>query len=81
MSFTTDVDLAAKLEITVKKLHELRRKNDWPHLAFGRFDIRFTDEQVAQIIAMQTKGGAKKSPTAAKALPGQTARSARRRSA
>lgn len=47
----TDTDLADQFGITVEKLHELRRKHKWPHVRLGRFEYRFTDDQVREIVA------------------------------
>lgn len=82
---TTDAAFAEGLGITLDKLHDLRRKNNWPCVRLGRFDIRFTDAQMEQIIALQTEQPKKKAAApkaqAAGAIPGQTAKSAARRSA
>ena len=40
---TTDVVLADQFGITVKKLHDLRKRNGWPCVRLGRFDIRVDD--------------------------------------
>jgi len=79
-ALTTDTELAARFGITVERFHDLRRRHGWPAVRLGRFDFRFTDEQVAQIIAMQTeKPDAKTGPKTPVTLPGQTAASASRR--
>jgi hypothetical protein len=54
MNLTTDAALAEQFGITLTKLHELRKRNHWPHVRLGRFDIRFTDQQVEQIVAAQS---------------------------
>ena len=75
---TTDADLAAEFGIDVEKLHILRRRHGWPCVKLGRFDVRFTDAQVEQIVAQMTVEPSKaEAPT--KTLPGQTARSASRK--
>lgn len=51
LNLTTDAALAEQFGLTLKKFHELRKRHNWPHTRFGRFDIRFTDLQVEQIIA------------------------------
>jgi len=71
-SLTTEANLAEQFGLTVEKCAELRRRHGWPHVRLTRFDIRYTPEQVQQILAMQTVrpiGSTKPSPT------GQTARS------
>jgi hypothetical protein len=50
----TDVALAERLAIDVAKLHVLRRRHGWPHVKLSRSDIRFTEEQAEQIIALRT---------------------------
>ena len=80
MKLTTEAELAADvLRIPAAKAAELRRVKKWPHVRLGRFDVRYTDDQVAQIVAMQTRtGGA----GGASSLPTPTSRSrAARRSA
>jgi hypothetical protein len=74
VKLTTDVDLAADFDITVEELHRLRKKHGWPFVPFGRFKIRFTDEQIEQIVATQSVVPEAKEPAA-----GLTARSASRR--
>lgn len=78
MRLTTEQDLAEDvLQIPVEKAAELRRRHHWPHVRIGRFDVRYTDEQVVQIVEMHTavsEPAKKVTPT----ITGQTARSARR---
>lgn len=76
MNLTTPEDLAAKFGVTVERLHELRKRQSWPHVRLGRFEIRFTDAQVEQIIATNSVTPAKS--TAGNS--GLTERSARRAS-
>jgi hypothetical protein len=76
MKLTTETELADTFGLTVEKVGELRRRHNWPHVRLGRFDVRYTDEQVAAIVALETV-----KPKAAKSaanLSGQTSRSARR---
>lgn len=74
---TSEADLAAQFGISEAKASELRRRHNWPHVRLGRFHIRYTPEQVAAIVAMETV-----KPKSAKTtgLAGQTGRSARRAS-
>lgn len=76
MKLTTESALAEDFGLAVEKVAELRRRHKWPHVRLGRFDVRYTDEQVAAIVALETvrPKAAKSSPSVA----GQTARSARR---
>jgi hypothetical protein len=76
MNLTTDTDLAAKFGITVEKLHELRKRHNWPHVRLGRFTFRFTDLQIEQIVASQTV-----TPAADTSSSGLSRRSASRRRA
>lgn len=70
----TPAEVAKRLRITPKKVMELRRVNGWPYVKLGR-SIRFTPQQVEQIIGKQS---VTPSASTADALPGQTAASARR---
>ena len=77
MNLTTDAQLADQFGISTDKLHALRKQHRWPHVRLGRFDIRFTDAQVEQIVAMHSETP-KKDAGVKVAVTGQTARSARR---
>lgn len=81
MKLTSEAELAEDFGIEEKKAAELRRKHRWPHVRLGRFDVRYTAEQVRQIVDSQTAR-----PTAAAAasdtsgpVSGQSAKSAARR--
>ncbi|MFJ9387767.1 hypothetical protein ACIRON_03035 [Nocardioides sp. NPDC101246] len=50
----TDVALAEQLAIDVEALHVLRRRHKWPCVKFGRYTVRFTEQQAEQIIAACT---------------------------
>jgi len=81
MNLTTEADLAADVfHLPEQKVAELRRQHSWPHVRLGRFDIRYTDEQVAAIVEMHTKRPGANTNPSAKGLPGQTPRSQRRAS-
>lgn len=45
-------DLAEILDKPIEWVASHRRKDHWPHINFGRFDKRYTDQQIAQILAM-----------------------------
>lgn len=77
MKLTTEAALAEDFDLTSEKVAELRRRHRWPHVRLGRFDVRYTDEQVAAIVAMET---VKVAPAKVPGLAGQTARSAGRSS-
>lgn len=80
MNLTTETQLAEQFGLDIEKASELRRRHNWPHVRLGRFDVRYTDAQVEQIVALHTS--APKSESGAATVPGQTKRSiARRRSA
>ena len=73
---TSDVELAESWGLSPAKFHELRRKHNWPHVRLGRFEFRFTDEQIAEIVATSTV----KPKRSAAGESGLTERSARRAS-
>ncbi|HEY0889594.1 MAG TPA: hypothetical protein VGE38_08290 [Nocardioides sp.] len=75
----TPADLADLFggETTARKVLDWRREYGWPCVEVGR-TIRFTDEQVAEILAKHTVIGEQKA--SAPILGGQTSRSARRAS-
>lgn len=89
MRLTTERELAldvlrldaggVSVEKAVEKCAKLRNEKQWPHVRFGRFDVRYTDEQVAQIVRLHSAAPTVNTPApAAAALPGQTTRSRRR---
>lgn len=79
MNLTTEVDLAAEWGVDLAKFAELRRQNRWPHVRLGRFDVRYTEDQVAAILEIQTqRSGSRGKTSPAKGLPGQTTRSAKK---
>jgi hypothetical protein len=77
LNLTTAADLADQLGIDEAKLHELRLRKRWPHLKLGRSDVRFTDAQIEEILAIQS---ARPGVTAAprRKAAGLTARSSAR---
>lgn len=77
MTLTTDAELADLLGITVTNVRDACRTKGWPCVKPKRTVWRFTDEQVAAIVSMQTVR-----PKASKVagLAGQTPRSAKRAS-
>lgn len=72
----TPEQLAEKFGLTVEEVHKYRRKKVWPCVRFGRNDVRFTAEQVEQILALHTPASAL--PAKTPRIAGQTARSAAR---
>lgn len=79
---TTDLyspdDLAEKFGVSTRRILEWRLAHGWPCVKVGK-RIRFTEQHVEQIIAMQSIRASKPKPSAPVALPGQTARSAAKR--
>lgn len=77
----TDVEVADLLGLEVDALHELRVRHRWPCVKLGRFHVRFTDDQVRQIVAKHTDPGKPTKKTvdeqALRPLTGQTKASAR----
>lgn len=74
MNLTTDAELAEILGIAVGDVRQNCRTK-WPCVKPKRSVWRFTDEQVAAIVAMETINPKRKKPVG---IAGQTARSARR---
>lgn len=79
ISLATEADLANILGggMTPERVATLRRRNGWPCVRLSRFEIRFTDAQIEEIVSQHSRLSAK--PTLRTA--GQTKRSAARRRA
>lgn len=77
MKLVSDQDLAKQFDISVSKLHDLRKKHQWPHVRLGRFEIRFTEQQVETIVRSMSVAPTPKQQSAAREA-GLTERSARR---
>lgn len=77
MKLIKAADLAAEWEMQESELLRRRRRNGWPCVRLSRSDVRFTEQQVAQIVAMQSSV-AKAPRAAAKSGTGQSQRSASR---
>lgn len=73
----TEEELAERLHLTLDEIAHFRRTRKWPHLRFGRYKVRYTEQQVAQIEALHSQ---RPPLTAAPAIGGQTAASKRRAS-
>jgi hypothetical protein len=78
VKLTKAADLAAEWGMEEDELHRRRRSNGWPCVRFSRFDVRFTDEQIAQIVAQHTERPDVNAGRHLVTVTGQTARSARR---
>lgn len=74
MNLHSDTDVADMLGITVTKLHELRKRHQWPHVRVDRFTFRFTDDQIRDIVASRTVAGSKALKGTAAGLTGRSAR-------
>lgn len=72
----TEPELAEHLGIDPEKVAKLRRTKKWPHVRVTRFDIRYTEAQVAQIDASLEVG--EPPTTVVRGVFGQTAASAGR---
>lgn len=72
----TEPELADRLQIDVEKVAKLRRTRKWPHVRLGRFEVRYTEAQVEQIIASLEVGEAP--AKVVRGVFGQTAASAGR---
>jgi hypothetical protein len=75
LELTREADLAADWGISPAKVARLRCANKWPHVRLSRFDVRYTDAQIEQIVAMQSAVGGPRAKSS-----GLTSRSARRAS-
>ncbi|MBO9523145.1 MAG: hypothetical protein J7518_16555 [Nocardioidaceae bacterium] len=79
MNLTTEAELAENvLHIDPARAADLRRQKGWPHVRLGRFDVRYTDEQVRTIVEMHTRLPEATTDAKVTGLPGQTGRSKRR---
>lgn len=71
----TEAGVAEVLGISTELVGKWRRKFDWPCVRFGR-QVRFTDEQLAEIVRRHTVTPSPAAP--AEGIPGQSRRSAAR---
>ena len=74
MKLSTEQELADRFGLTVEKVRDLRVRQSWPHVRLTRFDVRFTEAQIEQIVKARTVAGIKPTTTET----GLTDRSARR---
>lgn len=82
MKLTTEVELAELFGLAPEKIARKRRREHWPHVDMGRFDKRYTDEQIAQIVAMKSVTAQSSARPPSEELPvieGLTKRAAARR--
>ena len=73
MNLTTEADLAAMFEITPEKAAELRKRKGWPHVRVTRFDVRYTAEQIEQIVAAMSVTPSREVEVAKSGLTGRSA--------
>lgn len=73
-TLTKAADLAAEWDMSETELKRRVRRYGWPVVKLSRNDWRFTDQQIEQIVAMQSRAG---KPAAAKDRPAKTGQSKR----
>lgn len=56
-NLVTPAQLAERFQISVDALHRWRQTFGWPHVEFGPRTIRFTEEQVEEIVRQHTVDG------------------------
>lgn len=75
----TPAQLGERLHLSEDQVLRLRRIHNWPCVQFNRKSVRFTEEQVAQIIDRHAADPKPAEEISLPAIAGQTKRSARRR--
>lgn len=76
MKLTRETDLAAEWDLSLEQFRILRRKHGWAHVKFSRQDIRYTDQQIEQIVRDMSTAGAVKRVAEDSGLTARSARSA-----
>lgn len=80
MKLLSEAELAEDFGLDEEKVAKLRRKHRWPHVRLSRFEVRYTEEQVRQIVDSQTTRPAPAAPAGPTSpVAGQSAKSAARR--
>lgn len=74
MKLIKAADLAAEWDITETELKRRARRYGWPVVRLSRADWRFTEQQVEQIVAMQSRATKPTAKTEGKST-GQSKRS------
>ena len=74
LHLTRESVLAERWDLSVEQFRLLRRRHGWAHVKFSRQDIRYTDQQIEQIVRDMTTAGVAKPAEDT----GQTDRSAKR---
>lgn len=54
LNLTREAVLADRWEMSIEQFRLLRRRHRWSHVEFSRQDIRYTDEQIDQIVRDMT---------------------------
>ncbi len=75
LELTTEEDLAADWKLSLDKIIDLRTRHKWPHVKLGRFEVRYTDEQIAAIVAANSIDTTPKPSSELAGLPQPTRRS------
>lgn len=80
MKLIKSADLAEEWGMAETELLRRRRRYGWPCVRLARTDVRFTEQQVEQIVAMQSTAAKPSAKKPAKSGTGQSQRSASRAS-
>lgn len=80
MKLHTASDLAAEWDMDVDELKRRVRRYGWPCVRLSRTDWRFTDQQIEQIVAMQSRAPRPPRESKPAAATGQSKASRRRAS-
>lgn len=75
---TRESDLAEQLDKPVDWIAKRRRRDRWPHVRLGRFDVRYTDTQIEEIVAQYVVAPKVPEASAAGLADGLTKRGAAR---
>lgn len=54
LKLTRESALAERWEMSIEQFRLLRRRHRWAHVKFSRQDVRYTDEQIEQIVRDMT---------------------------
>lgn len=76
LNLTRESELAAEWDLSLDQFRILRRKHGWAHVKFSRQDIRYTEQQIEQIVRDMTTAGQVKRATEDSGLTARSARSA-----
>lgn len=76
--FYTPEQVAEEMQLPLATFLSLKKRHHWVGVKFGRFNLRFTEEQVKEIVRQHTESKNNAGQGSVGPLPGQTARSAAR---